>query len=128
MPHENNKEKVAMKNIAVFASGQRSNFQAIIEAVKKRKIKANISLLVCDNSDALVIDKAKRAKIKVFLIERKAFSNKDAFESQIINKLNAEKIDLIVLAGFMRVLSARFVSHFKNKIINIHPAKPKFPI
>lgn len=109
-------------NIAIFASGRGTNFAAIIKAVKKRKIKASLSLLVCDNPQAGAITKAKRAKIKVALVKREDFISKRDFENKIIEHLKENKIDLIVLAGFMRILSPEFVGAYKNRIINIHPA------
>ena len=109
-------------NIAVFASGQGTNFSAIARAIKKEKIKANLSLLVCDNPKAKVLGKAKRAGVKVVLVERKDFAAKRDFENKIIGHLREEKIDLIVLAGFMRILSPQFVQEYKGRIINIHPA------
>jgi len=109
-------------NIAVFASGRGSNFSAIAEAVKKGKIKARLSLLVSDNPSAPVIAKALRAQVKAVIIAREDYSNRADFENEIIRLLKKEKIGLVVLAGFMRVLSPDFVGNFKNKIINIHPA------
>lgn len=109
-------------NIAVFASGRGSNFSAIARAVKKGKIKANLSLLVCDNPKAGAISRARRAKIKVAVVKREDFSTKEDFERKIIEQLEVNKIDLIVLAGFMRILSPGFVKRYKGRIINIHPA------
>jgi len=109
-------------NIAVFASGRGSNFAAIIRAVKKGKIKANLSLLVCDNPKAGAISRAKRAGIKVALVETKDSATKEGFEARIIQHLEENKIDLIVLAGFMRLLSSGLVSKYKGRILNIHPA------
>jgi len=109
-------------NIAVFASGRGSNFAAVIRAVKKGKIKANLALLVCDNPKAGAINRAKRAGVKVALIKRGDFSSKEEFEGRITQCLKENGIELIVLAGFMRILSPRFVSEYKNKILNIHPA------
>ena len=109
-------------NIAVLASGRGSNFSAIAEAVKKGKIKARLSLLVSDNPSAPVILKALRAQVKAVIIAREDYSNRADFENEIIRLLKKEKIGLVVLAGFMRVLSPDFVRNFKNKIINIHPA------
>jgi phosphoribosylglycinamide formyltransferase-1 len=109
-------------NIAVFASGRGSNFAAIIRAVKKGKIKANLSLLVCDNPKALALVRAKRAGIKVALLKREEFTAKKDFEAEIIRQLEENKIDLIVLAGYMRMVSAELVSRYKNRILNIHPA------
>lgn len=111
-----------MKNIVVFASGNGSNFQAIAEAIKKGIVQANLRLLVCDNSKAFVLERAKKFKVKTFLINPRDYRNKKYFEDEIIRKLKAEKIDLIVLAGFMRILSPYFVHQYKHRIINIHPA------
>lgn len=109
-------------NIAVFVSGRGTNFSAIIRAVKKGKIKANLSLLVCDNPQAGAISQGKRAGIKIALVKREDFTSKKDFEAKIIQHLEENKIDLIVLAGFIRMLSPEFVSRYKNRILNIHPA------
>jgi phosphoribosylglycinamide formyltransferase-1 len=111
-----------MMNIAVFASGRGTNFSAIAKAVKKGKIKANLALLVCDNPKAAVLAKAKRQGVKVALVKREDSPSKRDFENRIIEHLEAEKIDLIVLAGFMRMLSNEFVQKYNGRIINIHPA------
>lgn len=109
-------------NIAIFASGRGTNFSAVARAVKKGLIKADLTLLVCDNPKAGVIARAKRAKVKVALIEKDAPDNRKDFEAKIIQRLKDEKIDLVVLAGFMRILSNDFVGEYKGRIINIHPA------
>jgi len=110
------------RNIAIFASGRGTNFAAIVRAKRKGIIKANLSLLVCDNPKAGVLSKAKRAGVKILLVERENFPCKKDFENQILQNLKKEKIDLIVLAGFMRILSPDFVRKYKERIINIHPA------
>ncbi len=109
-------------NIAVFASGRGTNFSAIIKAVKKGVIKANLSLLVCDNPSAGAIARAKRAKVKVALIKKEDFPLKKEFETKIIQQLKQEKIDLIILAGFMRIIGRDILDHYKGRIMNIHPA------
>lgn len=111
-----------MKNIAVFASGRGTNFSAIAKAVKSGALKANLALLVCDNPRAPVLGKAKRAGVKIALIKRESFAKKSDFESKIIEALRANRIDLIVLAGFMRMLSVDFVKRHAGRIINIHPS------
>lgn len=111
-----------MKNIAVFASGRGTNFSAIARAVKKGKIKANLALLVCDNPKAGVINRAKKFGVKIALVKREDFSSKKDFEDRILEHLAENKIDLVALAGFMRVLSPEFVKQYKNRILNIHPA------
>ncbi len=109
-------------NIAVLASGKGTNFSAIVKAVKSGKIKADLSLLVCDNPKAGAIARAKRAGIKLALVKREDFGNKKDFETRIIEYLDENKIDLIVLAGFMRILSPEFVGRYTGRILNIHPA------
>ncbi len=110
-------------NIAVFASGRGSNFLALAHAARRGKFKkANLALLICDNPHAPVVFKARRLKVKTALINPDLFLTKEALEKRIIEHLKENKINLIVLAGFMRILSPKFVSIYKNKIINIHPS------
>lgn len=109
-------------NIAVFASGKGSNFAAIVKAAKQGKIPVNVSLLVCDNPRALVLQRADKFKIKAVLVERKEFVSKTDFEKKLVEHLKENNIELVVMAGFMRILSPFFISQYKDKILNIHPA------
>ncbi|MEW6102137.1 MAG: phosphoribosylglycinamide formyltransferase [Candidatus Omnitrophota bacterium] len=109
-------------NIAVFASGNGTNFQAIVDAVKNGEIKAKLALLVCDNPDAFAIKRAKTAGVKVALVRREDFAGKKEFEAEIIRHLEENKIGLVVLAGFMRILSPEFVKKYYGRILNIHPS------
>ncbi|MDP1853566.1 MAG: phosphoribosylglycinamide formyltransferase [Candidatus Omnitrophota bacterium] len=109
-------------NIAIFASGRGTNFSAVLRAVKRGIIKAKVSLLVCDNPKAPVLNKAKLAKVKIALIKREDCVSKKEFEQKIIAFLKAGSIDLIVLAGFMRILGSELVREYRNRILNIHPA------
>jgi phosphoribosylglycinamide formyltransferase-1 len=109
-------------NIAVFASGRGSNFSAILRARKKKLFNADLSLLVCDQPKAPVIAKARRAGVKIALVRREDFVSKSDFEKKIFQHLEDNRIDLIVMAGFMRMLSPEFVRRYKDKIINVHPA------
>jgi len=111
-----------MKNIAVFASGRGTNFNAIAQAIKEGGLKVNLALLVCDQPKAPVLAKARRLKVKICLVKKEDFLAKRDFEKTIIRALKMNKIDLVVMAGFMRMLSASFVKAYKNRIINIHPA------
>jgi phosphoribosylglycinamide formyltransferase 1 len=120
---ENNKYlKEMKKNIAIFASGNGTNFETIARAVKKNKINANLAFLLCDKPDAFVLKRAKKLKVRVILINRDDFYSKEDFERAIIYNLKEDKIGLIVLAGFMRLLTSKFVKKYKNRIINIHPS------
>lgn len=111
-----------LKNIAVFASGRGSNFQAISNAVKEGRLKANLALLVCDNPKAQALDKAKAAGIEAFLVRREDFVSKKDFERRIIEKLKEKKIELIVLAGYMRIVGSEILKEYKDRVLNIHPA------
>jgi len=109
-------------NIAVFCSGNGSNFQAIADSVRRGEIAAKIALMVCDNPKAFALARAKKLEIKSLLIERKNFKTKEEFEAGVIRNLEKESIELICLAGFMRLISPGFVQRYRNKILNIHPA------
>ena len=109
-------------NIAVFASGNGTNFEAIAVAARRGFFRARLKLLVCDNPDAGVLVRARRFKIKSELFDRAAFKTREGFEAKILERLDKEKIELIVLAGFMKILSPNFVRRWRNRILNIHPA------
>ena len=112
-------------NIAVFVSGSGTNLQAIIDA----KIElANLAVVVCNKPDAYAITRAEKNNIPVELVSHKDFETREDFEKEIIGRIDKYNIKLIVLAGFMRVLSPYLVRKFKNRIINLHPALlPSFP-
>lgn len=109
-------------NFAVFASGFGSNLKAIIKAVKKEKLKANLALVVSDNKKAHALKRAKRAGIKNIFIDPALYKTKEDFEQEILKQLKSEKIDLIVLAGFMRIIGDTLLNNYPDKILNIHPA------
>src|SRR3989338_4520518 len=109
-------------NFAVFCSGQGTNLQAIIDAAKKNRIKAKLALVVCDNPRAYALKRARRAGIEAAIVDPKRFPAREKLEAEIIRNLDKKGIRLIALAGFMRVLSDRFVSKYRNRILNIHPA------
>ncbi|MEI8175545.1 MAG: phosphoribosylglycinamide formyltransferase [Candidatus Omnitrophota bacterium] len=108
--------------IAVFCSGNGTNLQAIIDAVKRRSIRACLALVVADNPDAYALTRATRAGIRTFVLTKEGFPTREAYDAAVIKELKKEKIDLVVLAGFMRLLSARFVRQYRNRILNIHPS------
>jgi len=109
-------------NIAVFASGNGTNLQAIIDRIADGHIPANLTLVVSDNPNAFALERAKRAKIKTFLLNPKKFKTREDYDKELVKNLKDQNIDLVVLAGFMRLMSPYFVGEFKNKVMNIHPA------
>lgn len=111
------------KNIAVLVSGGGTNLQALIDAEKSGIIKSGKIRLVISNKDgAFALERAKKAEIDTYTVLKKNFSSHSEFESEIIRILDENEIDLIVLAGFMSILSENFTTHYKNKILNVHPS------
>lgn len=109
-------------NIAVLVSGGGTNLQALINAQKSGIITSGeIKLVVSSNKNAYALKRAENAGIKTAVCERKGFSQKE-FEESILNALEKEKIEVIVLAGFMSILSAEFVKRYPDRIINVHPS------
>jgi phosphoribosylglycinamide formyltransferase-1 len=109
-------------NFAVLASGNGSNLQAIIEAGKKGKIKGTLQLVLSDKADAYALTRAEKAGIRTVVIDPKDFASREAFDEAVVKALKKENIQLVVLAGFMRILSPAFIKAFKDRIINVHPA------
>lgn len=109
-------------NIAVLVSGGGTNLQALIDAQKSGILtNGEIKLVVSSNKNAYALKRAENAGIKTAICERKGFSQKE-FEESILNALEKEKIEVIVLAGFMSILSADFVKRYPDRIINVHPS------
>ena len=109
-------------NIAVFVSGSGTNLQAIIEAVKSGFIKADISLVVSDNKEAYALERARKAGIETLFIDPRNFASKTDFDREIIKNLRKKNVELVCLAGYMRLLTPEFVKEYRNRVINIHPA------
>ncbi len=108
-----------MKKIAVFASGTGTNFKNLI---LDKTIEADFCLLVCDKEKAKAIEIANDNGIETFVFNPKEFDTRSDYEKVIANILEEKEIDLIVLAGYMRILTEKFVRRFEGKIINIHPS------
>ena len=108
--------------IAVFCSGHGSNFQALLDAVRKKKLRAEVAAMVCDNPKARALQRAKKHGIPAVLISPKLFSTREAYEKIVVRILKNQRVDLIVLAGFMRLLTAYFIGAYHRRIINIHPS------
>ncbi len=117
-----------MKRIAVLASGRGTNLEAILEAVKSGHIAGEVVLVISDQAEAQALQRAERWKVKALYINPKDYGSRDQYDQALVDQLKAEKIDLIVLAGFMRLLRPLFVHAFPQQIMNIHPSLlPAFP-
>lgn len=116
-----------MRNIAVFASGFGSNFHALVEAAKKKAFDASIVLLVSDKPHCQAVNRAKKEKIEVFAFDPLNYDAKSDYEKEILEILKIKRVDLIVLAGYMRIIGKTLLEAFPKRIINIHPSLlPKF--
>lgn len=119
---------MATFRIAVFASGSGSNFQAIVEAVQSGKLDVEVGLLVCDKPNAKVVERAAAAGVESFVFRPKQYASKAEYESEIVRILQQKQIDLIVLAGYMRIISDTLLAPYEGRIVNIHPSLlPAFP-
>ncbi|MFK4785691.1 phosphoribosylglycinamide formyltransferase [Fusobacterium sp. MFO224] len=118
-----------MVKVAVFASGNGGNFQSIVENTKNSNLKNySVELLLVDKEDAYAKKRAEKLGILCYTVIPKNFSNKKEYEEKIIEILEENEIELIVLAGYMRIISSTLLKAYENKIINIHPAYlPNFP-
>lgn len=109
--------------IAVLVSGGGTNLQAIIDAEKSGIIESgSVTLVISNNSSAYALERAKNAGINTLTVLKKECGSQEAFENRIIEALDENKTDLIVLAGFMSILSEKFTSHYEKRIINVHPS------
>ncbi len=117
-----------MKNIVVLISGQGSNLQAIIDAMLKRADDAKIAAVISNRPQALGLQRAERADITTACVDHTQFESREAFDQALIEVIDSHQPDLIVLAGFMRILTEGFVARYLGKLINIHPSLlPKYP-
>ena len=110
------------KRISALVSGNGTNLQAIIDSIERKEIDAEIAVVVSNIKDAFALERAKKHNIPAVFINHKDFPNREAFEKALIEELDKRNVDLICLAGFLRVLTPFFVRHYPNRIMNIHPA------
>ncbi len=112
-----------MKKIAIFASGSGTNFEALADAAAKGELgNAEVVVCVCDKPGAKVIDRAESRNIPTLVFSPKDFKSKNQFERIIADKLDGYGVDLICLAGYMRIVGEELLSRYEGKILNIHPA------
>lgn len=115
-------------SLAILLSGNGTNLQAIIDSIDSGQLKADIKIVISNNKDAFGLERAKINSIKNLCIDHKDFADRESFDERLLEEVKQEKIDFIVLAGFMRILGTNFIRNFPNKILNIHPSLlPKYP-
>ncbi len=111
-----------MKNLAVFASGTGTNFEAISNACNDGRLDARIALLVCDHPESPVVAKAVARGVRTFAFSPKDYASKAAFETEIADLMDSLKVELVCLAGYMRLIGDVLLSRYGGRIINIHPS------
>lgn len=117
-----------MKNIVVLISGNGSNLQAIIDACKQKKINGTIRAVFSNKADAFGLERAREANIPAHALLASQFASREAFDRELMQEIDAYAPDIVVLAGYMRILSPDFVAHYAGRLINIHPSLlPKYP-
>lgn len=114
--------------IGVLASGRGSNLQAIADAIEAGRLNAKIGAVISDNPKANVLSRMAETGIPTICIDRRRFASRREFEAAVADELEKHHVELVVLAGFMRILTAYFIERFDGRIMNIHPALlPAFP-
>ncbi|MEE9186179.1 MAG: phosphoribosylglycinamide formyltransferase, partial [Candidatus Binatia bacterium] len=114
--------------LGVLISGSGTNLQAIIDAIEEKRLDASIRVVISNRGDAQGLVRAKNHRIPTEVVDHHKASSREAYEESLIEILNTRQVELVILAGFMRLLSPLFVKAFSNRIMNIHPSLlPAFP-
>ncbi len=114
-------------SLVVLISGTGSNLQAIIDAINNKQLDAEIKAVISNQASASGLDHAARENITTHVIEHKSYPSRETFDQAMIQVIDAARADLVVLAGFMRILSKTFIDHYQHRLINIHPSLlPKY--
>lgn len=111
-----------MKKLAVFASGNGSNYEAIAAACADGRLDAEVAVLVCDKTDAYAVQRAAKYGTPVFAFNPKSYASKADYETEIVSLLDSKGIDLVCLAGYMRIVGEVLLGSYSGRIINIHPS------
>ncbi len=120
---------MARVRVGVLASGRGTDFQSLVDARDRGELDVELAVLVCNVPGAAVLERAKRANVPAATIDHRPFGkDRDGFEREVIRILREHRVDLVVFAGFMRIVTATLVNAFPNRIMNIHPSLlPAFP-
>lgn len=114
--------------LGVLASGSGTNLQAIIDSSEAGKIPARVTVVLSDKADAFALKRAEKHGISHFFVDPKKFDSREDYDKELIRILKEHQVDLVILAGFMRLMSSLFIQTFRNRVMNIHPALlPSFP-
>ena len=109
-------------NLAVLCSGGGTNLQSLIDAIEKGELSAQIKIVISNNSNAFALERARKHNIQALHLSHKQFATPEEFDQRLLGILNENQVDMIVLAGYMKMLSPAIIRAYKNRILNIHPA------
>jgi phosphoribosylglycinamide formyltransferase-1 len=116
------------RNLGVLISGRGSNLQAIIDAIAARRLDARVAVVISNRAEAPGLQRARDAGIETLCISHRAFPTREDYDRQLVRELQRREVNLVCLAGFMRLLSPVFIDAFPQRILNIHPSLlPAFP-
>ena len=116
------------KRLGILISGRGSNMQAFIQACAKQQLNADIAVVISNNPDAAGLELAHAAGIATQTVDHRLFASREAFDAALVECLQAHRVDLVILAGFMRILTPTFISPYAGRLLNIHPSLlPKYP-
>ncbi|GAW92165.1 phosphoribosylglycinamide formyltransferase [Calderihabitans maritimus] len=119
---------MGLLKLGVLASGRGSNLQAIIDAIERNELDASIEVVISNRAGAKALERAKNHNIPAIYVDPKEYTGKEEYDLALVKVLKRYEVELVVLAGFMRLLTPRFIEHFPNRIVNIHPSLlPAFP-
>ncbi len=111
-----------MRRIGVLVSGRGTNLQALLDAESRGELSGQIVVVICNKKQAFALERARKVGVPTILVTKSEFPDREEFDKQVAEILRSYKVDLVVLAGYMRILTEQFISEFEKRIINVHPS------
>lgn len=116
-----------MKSIVVLISGSGTNLQSILDSIEEERIEGRVTAVISNQADAFGLERAKKADVPAHVLSHKDFADRESYDKALMQLIDGYQPDLVVLAGFMRILSEGFVQHYLGRMLNIHPSLlPKY--
>ncbi len=114
--------------LGVLVSGSGTNLQAILDAIAAGTLQAKVGVVISNVATAKALERAKAARVPAIVVDHKAFASRAAFDAAVVEVLQAHRVDCVVLAGFMRIVTSTILDAYPNRVVNVHPALlPAFP-
>ena len=111
-----------MRRIGVLVSGRGSNLQALLDAESRGELSGQIVVVISNKSQSFALERARKVGVQTILVTKAEFPDREMFDEQVTEILRSYKVDLVVLAGYMRMFTAQFINEFRGRIINVHPS------